>query len=175
LQQSKADTILGFIELLNNKPLGDIINFNAESTKNDLLPAARYFQRNGVETFDDVYQWLGPEYNRDNLLTENSGLECKSSDFRVADKTADYIRELVGHWDAVAVDRGINGILAETIGLPRSRKSSWLLLIWAVHREIWIAASIAGILRTSAQVNAPLSGQAKLGDQKSQCPRRYET
>jgi len=63
LQQSKADTILGFIELLNNKPLGDIINFNAESTKNDLLPAARYFQRNGVETFDDVYQWLGPEYD----------------------------------------------------------------------------------------------------------------
>lgn len=121
LQQEQADTISGFIELIENRRLADIINFKTNNTKTVLLSAARFFQRNGVNTFDELYVWLESEENRNNLLTVNSGL--KGSVFRVADKTADYIRVLVGHWDAVAVDKGIHGLLARMLRLPKSRKS----------------------------------------------------
>jgi hypothetical protein len=84
-----------------------------------LQSVALFFQEKGVDTFDELYNWLESEDNRDKLLTKNSGFERKGSVFRVADKTADYFRVLVGHWDAVAVDRGIKELFAKTKVLPR--------------------------------------------------------
>ena len=115
--EDQAVTISGFIGLLENNPLDKIINFKTGNTKNNLLSVALFFQQRGVDTFDELYNWLEPEKNRDNLLSKNSGL--KGRVFSVADKTADYFRKLVGHWDAVAVDRGIKERLAETKVLPR--------------------------------------------------------
>lgn len=116
-KQPEASTMTGFIRLLEANPLGSILNFGEDSTKSDLLNVARFLQAQGVDTYDQLYRWLEPEANRDSLLTENSGL--KGDVFRIADKTADYARKLVGHNDAVAIDRGFNGLFAETGVMPR--------------------------------------------------------
>ena len=49
----QAATITGFIELLKSKPLKNIINFKTGNTKNDLLNVADFFQRQGINTFDE--------------------------------------------------------------------------------------------------------------------------
>jgi len=116
----EAATVSGFISLLNTKPLKSLINFKTPGTKSDLLMVARFFVGKGIETFDDLYAWLGPEQNRDSLLTKNSGLSGKV--FRIADKTADYFRVLVRHWDAVAVDRGIRELLDKAKIISRYSK-----------------------------------------------------
>lgn len=116
-EHPEAATVSGFITLLEPNPLGSVLNFGEDSTKEDLLSVARFFQRQGIETYDDLYRWLDSEEHRDGLLTENSNLGGKV--FRIADKTADYARKLVGHWDAVAIDRGFKGLFAETGIMPR--------------------------------------------------------
>jgi len=104
-----AATVSGFIYLLRTQQLKNLINFKTEGTKNDLLMIARFFAAKKVQTFDDLYKWLESEKNRDNLLAKNSGLEGKV--FTIADKTADYFRVLVRHWDAVAIDSHIRDLL----------------------------------------------------------------
>jgi len=106
---SQAVTVSGFIELLQGQPLKNLINFSSEGIKEDLLSVAQFFANGKVETYDDLYTWLQLEQNRDALLTANSGLQGKV--FTIGEKTADYFRVLVRHWDAVAVDRGIRGLL----------------------------------------------------------------
>ena len=105
----EATTVSGFIHLLNERELKELINFKTDNTKKDLLKVAEFFAHEKIETFDDLYRWFELEENRDKLLTKNSGLS--GAVFRIADKTADYFRVLVGHWDAVAVDKGIRELL----------------------------------------------------------------
>lgn len=120
LRFQEAATVSGFINLLTARQLKDLINFKTEGTKDDLLKMARFFANKEIETFEGLYTWLEPEKNRDSLLTEKSGLSGKV--FRIANKTADYFRVLVRHWDAVAVDRGIRGLLDETGIISRYSK-----------------------------------------------------
>jgi len=120
LRFPQAATTSGFIRLLSERELKDLINFKTEGIKSDLLEVARFFADKGIETFEDLYAWLESEENRDNLLTERSGLTGKV--FRIADKTADYFRVLVRHWDAVAIDRGIRGLLYKAGVISRYSK-----------------------------------------------------
>jgi hypothetical protein len=76
----------------------------------DLIAVGNFFTNRGIETYSELKEWLKPEDNRDSLLFERSGLGGNSP-FRVADKTADYFRVLVCHWDAVAVDSNIKAII----------------------------------------------------------------
>jgi hypothetical protein len=124
----QAATLSGFINLLITKGVQYVTgNFKTQGTHNDLLSVAKFFQSQknaqgkNLNTFDDVKEWLAPYANRNKLLTKNSGLSGKV--FRISDKTADYFRVLTGHWDAVAVDRGIKQILNKA-GILRSANST---------------------------------------------------
>jgi hypothetical protein len=116
----EAATVSGFINLLNTKPLDSLINFGGQTTRNNLLNVAIFFRAKGVDSFDDLHVWLGPENNRDSLLTAESRLG--EGVFRIGDKTADYFRVLVGHWDAVAVDRGVRQLLDNANIISRHSK-----------------------------------------------------
>lgn len=106
----EAATLRGFTGLLNKKPLKEILgNFGKDNTKQDLLNTADYFIKRGLNTFSDLWEWLKSENNRDSF----AGAGKLGPFFRPADKTADYFRKLVGHWDAVAVDRGQKLLLAQ--------------------------------------------------------------
>jgi len=105
-----AATVSGFISFVQQHQRQPQTQFKVKNRETALLMVAQFFAGKGIETFDSLYKWLEPESNRDSLLTQNSGLQWGV--FRIGNKTADYFRGLVGHWDAVAVDRGIRELLA---------------------------------------------------------------
>jgi hypothetical protein len=110
-----AATLSGFISLLNNTPLIQLLsNFGKENTKHDLLNTAQYFASKGIDTYESLREWLMPEENRDAFR----GAGKLGPFFRMADKSADYFRKLVGHWDAIAVDKGQKRLLANARLVP---------------------------------------------------------
>lgn len=106
---SGAATVSGFISFVKQHKQQRDQRFRVKNRDDDLLAVAEFFKKRGIETFDELHKWLEPEANRNSLLTKNSGLRGKI--FKIGDKTADYFRGGVHHWDAVAVDRGIKGLL----------------------------------------------------------------
>lgn len=124
LEFPAAATVSGFIRLLKERELIELINFKTEGTKKDLLVVAEFFANKKIDTFENLREWLKPEENRDSLMTDKSGLSGPV--FRIADKGADYFRKLVGHWDAVAVDSNTKALLAEAGVISRySRKYTY--------------------------------------------------
>ena len=110
----EAATLSGFIDLLRGHGISRLLDWNSQGTEKDLLDVAEFFAKREIETFSQMREWLKSEDNRDSLLTDRSGLGGNtSSTFKVADKTADYFRLLVGHCDAVAVDKAIGKLLAK--------------------------------------------------------------
>ena len=105
----EARTLSGFINLLNTRYIGDIINFKKDSIKNDLLQAARFLAERGIDSFVELRNWTSSWDNRNELKTFTRHPD--GAIFRVGDKTADYLRVIAGHWDAVAVDSNINTLL----------------------------------------------------------------
>jgi len=101
----QAGTVSGFISLLNKQPLSKLVKFKSARVKYDLLRVARFFAHKGIDTFEQLYDWLKSEKHRDQLLTLKR--DPHGTVFSVGDKTADYFRRTVGHWDAVAVDKGV--------------------------------------------------------------------
>jgi len=110
----EAGTASGFKVLLSKEGIKRLLDFDSRGTEKDLLDVAEFFSNHGIETYSELSGWLQPEEHRDALLSSNSGLgQNTHTPFRVADKTADYFRLLVCHWDAVAVDKGIKNLLAK--------------------------------------------------------------
>lgn len=110
----EATTISGFRLLLSKEGIKRMLNFDSQGTERDLLDVADFFANQGIENYLELYEWLQPEEHRDMLLSSHSGLgQNTPTPFKVADKTADYFRLLVSHWDAVAVDKGIKNLLAK--------------------------------------------------------------
>ena len=103
---SEAATVSGFLHLMKKLGINELLHWNSAGTEKDLLSVGNFFANRGIETYSDLKEWLNSEVNRDSLLSNRSGLGGNSI-FRVADKTADYFRVLVCHWDAVAVDSNI--------------------------------------------------------------------
>ena len=106
----EAVTVSGFLRILKKLGINELLDWNSPAMEIDLLAVGNFFANRGIETYSELKEWLKPEDNRDSLLSERSGLGGNST-FRVADKTADYFRVLVCHWDAVAVDSNIKAIL----------------------------------------------------------------
>ena len=109
LKYEEARTVSGFIRLLSENELGRLINFKTPKTKYDLLRVANFFANKELDTFAQLYDWLKPEEHRDQLLAMKH--DPNGAIFSVADKTADYFRRVVGHWDAVAVDTNTRRLL----------------------------------------------------------------
>ncbi|MBI4767857.1 MAG: zinc ribbon domain-containing protein [Deltaproteobacteria bacterium] len=79
-----------------------------------MLDVVQFLSFRAIESYSDLREWLRPEEHRDALLSNMTGLGLDTrTPFRIADKTADYFRVLVSHWDTVAVDRGIKKLLAQ--------------------------------------------------------------
>jgi len=115
-----AATVSGFMCLLNKRPLKQLTaKFKSEKVKYDLLRVAKFFNDKGIDTFEQLYDWLklGDKPNDWSKLEERRGkLKTLKRDpngtvFAVADKGADYLRKLLGHWDAVAVDSNTKVLL----------------------------------------------------------------
>ena len=105
----EAATLSGFLSILKELGIKKLLDFNGLGTEKDLLAVGNFFANRGIETYSELKEWLKSEDNRDSLLSNQSGFGGNSP-FRVADKTADYFRVLVCHWDAVAVDSNIKAI-----------------------------------------------------------------
>lgn len=106
----KAATVSGFLRILNELGINELLDWDSLAMEKDLLAVGNFFVNRGIETYSELKEWLKSEDNRDSLLSNRSELGGHSP-FRVADKTADYFRVLVCHWDAVAVDSNIKVIL----------------------------------------------------------------
>jgi len=110
----QAGSVSGFRLLMEQQGIKQLLDFASEGTEKDLLDVTNFFSGWGVESYLDLREWLGPDEHRDSLLSIHSGLGLNTSTpFKIADKTADYFRLLVFHWDAVAVDKGVKSLLAE--------------------------------------------------------------
>ncbi len=110
----EAGSLSGFGSLLKREGISQLLDFDSQETERDMLDVVQFLSGQAIESYSDLREWLRPEEHRDALLSDMSGLGLKTrTPFRVADKTADYFRCLVSHWDAVAVDRGIKALLAQ--------------------------------------------------------------
>ena len=105
----EAKTLSGFMELLKVYPLKQLIGFGKEATRNDLVHASRFLAERRIDSYEDFYNWTQDMRNRDDLITFKP--HPQGAIFRVGNKTADYIRVILGHWDAVAVDSNIKFLL----------------------------------------------------------------
>jgi len=108
---SEASRMSGFQNLLSNKGLKVLIGWEGVKTENDLFRVASFFTDRGIDNFDQLYDWLEPEAHRDELMKMKRLAD--GGVFGVSDKTADYLRKLVRHWDAVAVDTHMKQLLRE--------------------------------------------------------------
>jgi len=106
----EASTISGFLHLMREQGISKLLDWNSDLTEKDMLSVGTFFANRGIETYSELKECLKSEENRESLMSERSGLGGNGT-FRVADKTADYFRLLVCHWDAVAVDSNIKAIL----------------------------------------------------------------
>lgn len=106
----EAATVSGFFRIIKELGIKKVLDWNGSNTEKDLLAVDNFFANRGIETYSELKEWLKSEDNRDSLLSNRSGLGGHSV-FRVGEKTADYFRVLVCHWDAVAVDSNIKTIL----------------------------------------------------------------
>lgn len=110
----EAGSMSGFKLLLESRGIKQIIDFDSQDTQKDLLDVAQFFSVQSIESYADLREWLVFEEHRDSLLSNQSKLGLNTrTPFKIADKTADYFRILVSHWDAVAVDKGIKSVLAQ--------------------------------------------------------------
>jgi len=106
----EAATVPGFLRIIKELGINELLDWNSPDTEKDLLDVGNFFANRGIETYSELKEWLKSEDNRDSLLSNRSELGGHNP-FRVGDKTADYFRVLVCHWDAVAVDSNIKAIL----------------------------------------------------------------
>lgn len=110
----EAGSVSGFRLILEAQGIKQLLDFDSQGTEKDLLDVAKFFSGQGIESYTDLREWLRPEEHRDDLLSVKSKLGLNTrTPFKIADKTADYFRLLVCHWDAVAVDKGIKSVLAQ--------------------------------------------------------------
>jgi len=109
----QAATVSGFIDLLNKQNLQYLTaKFKSGKVKYDLLRVAKFFLNKKIDTFEELFDWLESDKHRNELMKIKR--DPKGTVFCVGDKTADYFRRAVGHWDAVAVDKGgIRQLLSE--------------------------------------------------------------
>ena len=97
----QAKTTSGFLRLMDEIPLPKLLKFKGD--KPDLIrKLAEFFQEEGVETQEDLAQWLKDPKNRNRLMDFGG----------VKEKTVDYLAILVG-LPGVAVDRHLRTFLKE--------------------------------------------------------------
>jgi hypothetical protein len=106
----RADTISGLSFLLKNKSAREVLNWHGKDKQEIFYQTVKFFVNEQIDTFENLRKWLESEDNRDRLLTKSSRND-KAGIAKIADKTADYYRVLVGLPDAVKVDSRVKDFL----------------------------------------------------------------
>lgn len=107
-----AATISGLLHLLETRGARELLNWNGKDEQERFRQTAEFFANEQIETIHDLHKWLESEDNRDRLVTK-SPRDDKAGIAKIADKTADYYRVLVGIPDAVAIDTLIREFLTK--------------------------------------------------------------
>ena len=120
-----AATISGLLRLLAAVGEKELLDWNGNDEQRRFRQTIEFFSQEDVDgekinTVSQLARWLASDTNRDRLLTK-SQREDRAGIPRVADKTADYYRVMVGLPDAVAIDSLIAGFLRDAKVKGRSR------------------------------------------------------
>lgn len=108
----EADTISGLSYLVKTRGAEELLNWHGKDEQERFRQTVNFLENEQVKTFDDLRKWLESEDNRDRILTK--GLrDDKAGIAKIADKTADYYRVLVGIPDAVKVDSRVERFLTD--------------------------------------------------------------
>jgi len=108
----EASTTSGLSYLLETRGAQELLNWNGEDAHERFRQSIRFFENEQVKTYEDLRKWLESEDNRDRLITK-SLRDDKAGIAKIADKTADYYRVLVGLPDAVKVDSRVEEFLTD--------------------------------------------------------------
>ena len=111
LAYEEAASVSGFSDLVRRLGSKRVIGWKEGPVRDSLLVVADFFTAHNVDTYEEMVSWLEPMSNRDLLLNVTCGQ--KIGVFIPSNKTADYFRVLVHHWDAVAVDSAIIGFMED--------------------------------------------------------------
>ncbi len=107
-----AATIPGILTLLETVGAKELLNWNGTDEQSRFCQTVQFFKTEGIESVDDLRRWLASDDNRDRLITKSHRPDKAGID-KIADKTADYYRVMVGLPDAVAIDSLISAFLRD--------------------------------------------------------------
>lgn len=102
----QAATTSGFLFLIGSVGIEELLmgwekNKAKKAKQKQAIDTAKFFDKEGIQTYTDLAEWFGKKGNRDRLKEIHG----------IGNKTADYYGVLVGHPDAVAVDERISTFL----------------------------------------------------------------
>jgi len=101
----QANTVSGFLNILKQVGAQKLLSgWKGHREHKRLNEHAMFFASKGVDTFNELCDWLQDDNNRDSLIEAGLGIR---------DKTADYYRVLVRLPDAVKVDSQVEEFLAD--------------------------------------------------------------
>ena len=137
----QADTLSGLSSLLNTVGAEELLDWKGKDVQERFGLTIRFFASE-IDTVSQLAKWLTSDTNRDRLLTRS---QCKdrAGIARIADKTADYYRVLVGLPDAVAIDSRIKEFLRDADVRGRSRYDS-------AQRIVQLAASMVSSVKNES-------------------------
>lgn len=121
----QAATLSGLSRLLATVGEKELLNWSGKDEQRRFRQTIEFFSEeevNGqkINTVSQLAGWLALDTNRDRLLTKSQRKD-RAGIPRMADKTADYYRVMVGLPDAVAIDSLITGFLRDAKVRGRSR------------------------------------------------------
>ena len=134
-----AATICELLHLLETVGECGLLNWNGIDEQERFRLTIHFFAHEGINTVDDLTKWLESEDNRDRLISKSTRVD-KAGIPKIADKTADYYRVMVGLPDAVAVDRFIKEFFDEAgIEIRRYRYKDLRAIVQLAARPLSIA------------------------------------
>ena len=121
----QAATLSGLSRLLTNIGAEELLDWKGKDVQERFGLTIRFFSNEEVDsskidTVNQLAKWLASDTNRDRLITTSRRTDIAGIP-KVADKTADYYRVMVGLPDAVAIDSLIAGFLRDAKVKGRSR------------------------------------------------------
>lgn len=111
-QYPQAATISGILRLLQTTGARDLLNWKGTDEQKRFHQTVEFFDREKIESFEDLRRWLASDDNRNRLLTKSPRKDAAGIP-RIGNKTADYYRVMVGLPYAVAIDRLIADFLKD--------------------------------------------------------------
>ncbi len=108
----KANNISELSLIIKAKEVKEFLNWKGEDVQGRFIKTVEFFKNEQINTFDELYEWLEKEKNRDRLVTKGTEIN-KAGIPKIGDATADYYRVLVRLPDAVKVDSLVKEFLTE--------------------------------------------------------------